>query len=205
MDQELNKQTLLLIEKLDQLKEMLKEKYAHPDVISRIEKLEVKCQNFRSYAQPMQTEIWQENIMKRIRTIEDFIGQNYKKDIKEIHDIVNSQGESVNLLCKKINELSDTVVKLESHYYSDGDLSAIHGCIRNLEKNLDYDEHQLKRLEKKFRDLEQLFYDEKATFRNPEKKPHKCPVCDGLGSQLYLISQQAQKCESCEGKGIVWG
>jgi|SRR5882724_1006987 len=146
MDQELNKQTLLLIEKLDQLKEMFKEKYVHPDVINRIE-------------------------------------------------------------------------KLESHYYSDGDLSAIHGCIRNLEKNADFDEHQRKRLEEKFHDLEQLFYDEKAKFRNPEKKPHKCPICDGNGkyisvdiqSKMSTISVEIDalgrhwvKCHICQGKGIIW-
>ena len=41
------------------------------------------------------------------------------------------------------------------------------------------------------------------------KKPHKCPVCKGSGykepytksSVLYI----EQPCNSCEGKGIVWG
>lgn len=60
-----------------------------------------------------------------------------------------------------------------------------------------------------------------ATYRE-NKTPHKCPVCDGKGKiskePIYSLSadhykpidqrhltRTVKQCESCEGKGIVWG
>lgn len=45
------------------------------------------------------------------------------------------------------------------------------------------------------------------------KKPHKCPVCDGCGNSKgvlepnpnYDFSMKYALCNSCGGKGIVWG
>lgn len=37
------------------------------------------------------------------------------------------------------------------------------------------------------------------------RKPHKCPVCDGYGKILSLIAQESNKCNACEGKGVIWG
>lgn len=45
------------------------------------------------------------------------------------------------------------------------------------------------------------------------KKPYKCPVCEGLGNDkgipianpAYEFSMKYASCQSCEGKGIVWG
>ncbi len=58
------------------------------------------------------------------------------------------------------------------------------------------------------RDLEILFYDEKEKFRCNDKKPHKCPVCDGKGHYYHLFESQSVptllKCNACTGKGIVW-
>lgn len=34
------------------------------------------------------------------------------------------------------------------------------------------------------------------------RKPHACPVCNGVGGFCSAIPN---KCHSCEGKGIVWG
>jgi len=51
----------------------------------------------------------------------------------------------------------------------------------------------------------------------PQKKPHKCPVCDGYGNILSAAAKIAfdemlranlptsKVCNPCEGKGIVWG
>jgi len=36
-----------------------------------------------------------------------------------------------------------------------------------------------------------------------ERKPHKCPVCEGR--RTILEAHRILNCESCEGKGIVWG
>lgn len=43
-----------------------------------------------------------------------------------------------------------------------------------------------------------------------KKTPHKCPVCDGIGINCLIgefrsLPIKADICQSCEGKGIVWG
>lgn len=37
-----------------------------------------------------------------------------------------------------------------------------------------------------------------------KKKPHKCPVCDGIGG-TKVSGTIDEECHACEGKGIVWG
>ncbi len=38
-------------------------------------------------------------------------------------------------------------------------------------------------------------------------KPHRCPMCDGLGMShaSYYLLQEAQPCKSCNGTGVIWG
>lgn len=42
-----------------------------------------------------------------------------------------------------------------------------------------------------------------------DKKPHKCPVCDGKGKKLFgksgCVAGFEENCYPCQGKGIVWG
>ena len=38
-----------------------------------------------------------------------------------------------------------------------------------------------------------------------DKKPHKCPACDGFGVKLQCDHELLYACRACEGKGIVWG
>lgn len=39
-----------------------------------------------------------------------------------------------------------------------------------------------------------------------EKKPYKCPVCDGKCKHPHpLTGLLCSACDACEGKGIVWG
>lgn len=48
---------------------------------------------------------------------------------------------------------------------------------------------------------------------NSNKKPHKCPVCEGCGNDKgtqvqnpnYQFCMKYASCNTCEGKGIVWG
>lgn len=126
-------------------------------------------------------------------------------EIKKDHD--NWLNEHDN----RLDGIEQRLLKLESHYYSDGDISAIHGCIRNIEKNMEYDEHQVKRLEERLNNLEEQAAIHKTNLNrkwdaNTElsqrltevetelntvralgsrayhpRKPHKCPVCDGSG------------------------
>jgi len=65
-------------------------------------------------------------------------------------------------------------------------------------------ESKVKELEKRLEALEKNKYVQQVQYFGG-KKPHKCPICDGAGKKLFLISQQVQKCESCHETGIVWG
>ena len=38
-----------------------------------------------------------------------------------------------------------------------------------------------------------------------QKTPHKCPVCDGQGKLWPIGTIGYDRCDPCEGKGIVWG
>jgi DnaJ-class molecular chaperone len=39
----------------------------------------------------------------------------------------------------------------------------------------------------------------------PLKNPHKCPNCEGFGNRYNEDKTQVGICQSCDGKGIVWG
>ncbi len=54
--------------------------------------------------------------------------------------------------------------------------------------------------------------DELDLIPNPERKPHKCPVCEGRKTHVSLATNKAgdkafveENCICCEGKGIIWG
>jgi hypothetical protein len=113
---------------------------------------------------------------------------------------------------RHINEnrkISRRIEKLESWLYGDGDISALNGRMSNLEKNNEFDDHQRKRLEDKINYLEELIYDVKAKLRESDKKPHRCPICDGRGFYESMVPKEPGRldftCKTCEGKGIVWG
>lgn len=38
-----------------------------------------------------------------------------------------------------------------------------------------------------------------------KKTPYKCPVCDGTRFCYGKETMKRYECESCDGKGIVWG
>jgi len=45
---------------------------------------------------------------------------------------------------------------------------------------------------------------EKIKANNSDKKPYKCPVCDGEGG-TKISGTIDEDCCACQGKGIVWG
>lgn len=62
-------------------------------------------------------------------------------------------------------------------------------------------------LKMKIKELEESYQGLSAELRylldkKNEKKPHRCPVCDGFG-ELILVEKNT--CHACEGTGIVWG
>ena len=68
----------------------------------------------------------------------------------------------------------------------------------------------VKLINKKICDLEELIYEVKAKQRECDRKPHKCPLCEGAGKVNLLMHEKGtpiitKGCDACEGKGIVWG
>lgn len=101
-------------------------------------------------------------------------------------------GKFLEYFVKKIEELRQRIYKLEEH------------------KNLQVDENRLA-----YRRIEDI-----AEFCNRNwkhnRQPHTCPNCKGEGlnkNRLVMdgvkepstINMVNPKCNSCEGKGIVWG
>ncbi len=66
-------------------------------------------------------------------------------------------------------------------------------------------EKNLLDLEARTRIHESNIYKRLTAIDNPSKKPYKCPVCDGTRSCHTKEKDLSWQCESCEGKGIVWG
>ena len=58
-------------------------------------------------------------------------------------------------------------------------------------------------IKKRIDDLEDLIYEIQAKHRNCNKKPYKCPLCDGLG-YLYR-GMHRLNCDACSSNGIIWG
>jgi rubrerythrin len=63
------------------------------------------------------------------------------------------------------------------------------------------------RIEKKIANWEEEFYFLKDKLRSYDKKPYKCPICEGTGYYHNVEATIAYggKCPSCGGNRIVWG
>jgi chromosome segregation ATPase len=80
--------------------------------------------------------------------------------------------------------------------------------IQDLETDVMYVKEGLDKLRKEFESKLDIDMDKwKQYFSEvfPSKKPYTCPVCEGQGKLWPAGSIGYNLCESCHGKGIVWG
>jgi len=110
-----------------------------------------------------------------------------------------------------MEQFHERLAKLETLVNTIGEHFAINKHVE------DFVEMNVKNTHERIDQVEQLVYDEKEKFRCNDKKPHKCPVC--YGSCIVLTEaakidfdgmwraglDTKKRCDSCEGKGIVWG
>lgn len=139
--------------------------------------------------------IWIQTVLEENNIKQEQIDELYENDFDErISGIENI-------------EIEQRLIKLEKYSYAHEEY------LKRIDKialcNPDKTLANQKFLNEKLAALEQLFYDEKEKFRNQDRKPHKCPVCDGsgfLGDVLLLsLPPTFAECKTCEGKGIIWG
>ncbi len=120
--------------------------------------------------------------------------------------------ECLCVCCNKIKERLDKLEKeneMRQHAIVGIDRYYVWEC-RQLSERMDS-------LEKSFNQKLKVDYQKWIEYFNAnlgKKKPHKCPVCDGKGKlfpdkmqvgMTWDIKTNNQVCDSCEGKGIVWG
>ncbi len=125
-----------------------------------------------------------------------------QKELNEKMDwLQNHIAGVVNEVVMKVNNLEKS---REAHSRSNKD---IFERIEKLESNHTNQLSPLAylNLKEKIEKLEQLFYDEKEKFRNQDKKPHKCPVCDGTKFVYAIDIMKNIECNACKGASIVWG
>jgi hypothetical protein len=173
------------------------------DMATKIQYLQSTIADFKIFFDSIQSRL--DNYMIRIKTIEDFIGQNYQSDFDEIKQrmdnaLANSHQYRSNLenrldviqqsqednesntlsdvLCEKINELNN---KTSWQTNIEGEIKELH----------------------RFQDITHEQY--QFNIKNKDKKPHICPLCEGKGKIEYLGKLEIVICHSCEGKGIIWG
>lgn len=173
------------MKRITAIEEKISEKYAHPDVIDRIERLESRYESFASTQ--LKYENWNKYLENNLQ-IKDNIPLSIQHEIK-----FEEWDKGMVKIVERLNKLEEEIEinddSCEDAYFE------LKNSIDSLTEM--YKELSLKHV--KLIDIEL------------NKTPHKCPVCDGIGMvKSYMgikdISGCAGfECNACEGKGIVWG
>ncbi len=184
-----------LRDRLDALEEKISEKYAHPDVISRLERLEDRYEGFAKYQHPRL-------LQARIDKLESGDAFDYDERIEALEEVsaekrllgLESWSIKVN---ERLNDL-EGYMKMEDRVTA----SSILTRIDSIQKSIDDINHCFGNVIKQ----KKVFHISKPA---KTQLPHKCPVCEGCGSYAYYYTDQSaptiKACNSCEGKGTVWG
>ncbi len=93
------------------------------------------------------------------------------------------------------------MVRVEFEFFVKDNVTLLHERIDKIEKILENKFGLISRIGI----LGNALHDLSEENHRLKQKPHRCPICDGLGKNLALIAQQVSVCNVCEGKGIIWG
>lgn len=127
------------------------------EIVGRIEKLE-KAKPALSYS-PKGVEVYFDSIinpiLERIEKLEKDCDKVWYDDCRkainnsreQIERLENNAATNTIMGMNRFISIDNRIEKLESHYYSDGDLSAIHGQIDNINKNIQFEFEQRELLE----------------------------------------------------------
>lgn len=150
-----------------------------------------------------------ESIINRIENLEKKYEENLTVHWSRMDRIENHQLQLG--IPKDASEIVKRLTDLEESY-------------QGLFCEISHLQDEMGNLKKQIGDWEEEFYFLKDKLRSRESKPHKCPVCDGSGfgnPEIRTVSHSMTingvkcvpgdpiyhkaVCNSCEGKGIVWG
>jgi len=145
-------------------------------------------------------------LKERIKQLEEA----YKADALVAKDIIfdgarrneeirNIKSEA-DMHCGAISVLEDKVKQIQENMFS----NTYKECLNEHDERISVIEEmsiekKLLQLEKETNTHWKLLSD---LMPKLDRKPHKCPVCDGAGG---FLSSHPNQCIPCEGKGIVWG
>lgn len=133
---------------------------------------------------------------------------------KEHSALIEFYCERCSPIQRVLNNLLDRIVKLESKQ-EPLFTSEMHKDVTQLLNRV----HRLEEL-MKFSDHDERIHALESKFEvTHDKKPHKCPLCNGEGKIethsniveafetriIDNLGRHFKKCNSCEGKGIIWG
>jgi len=179
------------------------------DKIKHIEEIEKKVNKIENVIKRMQELSSQKEHFVHV-VIEENINNIHKRiDEIEKNHLVNS-AEKVGHLGRALHTLSEENEKLETllnrKWNENSELSKrlleLERCIDYMKENdVNRNTHYLSQFER----IDEIVNLIKENNMRDRRKPHKCPVCDGYGKILSLIAQESNKCNACEGKGVIWG
>jgi len=104
------------------------------DIVKRIEEIS----NYECHNRALIDELQKDLPMRIQERVEKLEKENLMRQ-----DTIASIDSAYDKVC---DDLDKRIVKLEGHYYSEGDLSAIHGQLDNINKNNEFTDNEIKRL-----------------------------------------------------------
>ncbi len=127
---------------------------------------------------------WAEKFENEINSLRGQI-EGLADHIEKVHDLVNLEDRITS--SDVLNRL--TSLETRKNYQTEEN--------RKVSKRLNEISNYIARFEDDIHDL-QVFKSAKLN------TPHKCPICYGLGG-TKISGTVDQRCNSCEGKGVIWG
>jgi len=149
-------------------------------------------------------ESFKQQIIKSLDSLYD-MSRSHAVRIEALHEHKLKQIDENKKISRRVDELekkiNEIALDIESHYEA------------SIEDN-EYADDQIRSKFKEFDKLKSKFEDfMRKSVLNCEKRPFTCPVCYGCGNDKgtresnpnYQFMMKYASCNSCQGKGIVWG
>lgn len=125
-------------------------------------------------------------------------------------ELIDKHKNQIEALTDTYKDLTITYAKLQEHHNRQIDENRLMSRrVDELELTIQQQKYVLEtnlrdsfdNLRVDIQKVEKLFYDEMEKVRCKDKKPHRCPVCEGTGNHFI---PPFKDCQSCNGHGVLW-